>query len=189
MSRQHCCLKIQNGALLISDMGSRNGTFVNGEMLKAEHTAKVGDTLRVSRLQFEIVIDHGQPGNKKPKVQDVAEAAARTVSSTGGGGRFDEDSISDWLSKSEEDEKTLQDTQQFSLEDTPSVFSRADAVESPEKDEESVDGPVSGTEAEDSGSKRHKKKSYKKLPPREAMKAENSKCAADDVLKKFFNRR
>jgi len=63
VSRHHCLLKIEDGALHISDMGSRNGTFVNGKKLESVHVAKVGDTLRIGRLQFEILIDHGKPGN------------------------------------------------------------------------------------------------------------------------------
>ena len=39
----------------------------------------------------------------------------------------------------------------------------------------------------DAPSKKHKK--YKKLPSKDAAKAESSKSAADDVLRKFFNRR
>ncbi len=184
VSRHHCSLFIRNGSLVIKDMDSRNGTFVNGTKLVGEYVAKVGDTLRVGRLQFEVLIDHMQPGNKKPKVQGVAEAAARTVGSAKSPEGLDDESITDWLAPTEDDStKSLTDTQQFSLEETPTkMFVRSDELSD-------SDGqvPGSGEDTTDSGSKKHKK--FKKLPPKKANKADSSKSAADDVLRKFFNRR
>jgi pSer/pThr/pTyr-binding forkhead associated (FHA) protein len=184
ISRRHCLLKIDNGSLIISDMGSRNGTYVNGTKLEGEHVAKIGDTLRVGRLQFEVLIDHVQPGNKKPKVEGVADVAARV--SEGEQAKFDEESITDWLSSQDEDQEAMSETVHFSLEETPTkMFVRSDEMEAASDD--SVDAPESGEDAKESGSKRHKK--YKKLPPKEVAKAESSKSAADDVLRRFFNRR
>ena len=39
VSRRHCSIKVVDGKVIVSDMGSRNGTFVNGEQLKGEHIA------------------------------------------------------------------------------------------------------------------------------------------------------
>ncbi len=182
VSRNHCQLKIENGKLLIRDMGSRNGTYVNGSRLEAAHEAKVGDTLRVGRLQFEVLIDHVQPGNKKPRVAGVADAANRV--SAGTQERFDEDSITDWLSLTDdENEKNrAAETIRFNLDqDSTKMFIRSDEVEMPESDIDTIE------EEGDAPSKKHKK--YKKLPSKDAAKAESSKSAADDVLRKFFNRR
>ncbi len=182
VSRNHCKLKIENGKLTISDMGSRNGTFVNGGRLESPHEAKVGDTLRVGRLQFEVLIDHVQPGNKKPRVAGVAEAANRV--SEAEKDRFDEESITDWLSltDAEHEQQRSADTIRIDLDqDSTKMFIRSDEVEAgdnSEGDESSVS---------ESPSKRHKK--FKKLPTKEAAKSESSKTAADDVLRKFFNRR
>jgi pSer/pThr/pTyr-binding forkhead associated (FHA) protein len=184
VSRNHCCLKLVNGSVIISDMGSRNGTWVNGKRLESEHVARVGDTLRVGRLQFEVLIDHGQPGNKKPKVAGVADAAARVSSDRKSD--FDEESITDWLTADEEQQDAMAETQHFVLEEAPTrMFVRSDEIESSDNDDE--EGPESADKVKESGSKRHKK--YKKLPPKEIVKAESSKSAADDVLRKFFNRR
>lgn len=185
ISRTHCSLKVENGSVTIADLGSRNGTYVNGVKLEGPHQARSGDTLRVGRLQFEVMIDHARPGNKKPKVEDVAEAAARTAS--GATGPFNEDSITDWLSQNpEESARSLQETQQFSLEETPTkMFARSDEVQDGEGET-----PTDAGEGEESESEsKIRKKRYKKLPPREKIKAESSKGAADDVLRKFFNRR
>ena len=188
ISRQHCSIKVDNGRVIIADLGSRNGTFVNGRQLEGPHEAKPGDLLRVGRLQFEMVIDHVQPGAKKPKVEGVAEAAARTASAAGGEG-FDEESITDWLSApqdAEDSTQALADTQQFRLDETPTkLFVRSDEMnrskssdtaefEAPEEE------PPSGT---------MKKKKPGRLPNRPKFSAESSKVAADEVLRKFFNRR
>lgn len=183
ISRTHCSIKLTNGTVTISDMGSRNGTYVNGQMLAGVHQAKAGDTLRVGRLQFEVVIDHAEPGLKKPKVEGVAEAAARTANAALGG-ELDEDSITDWLTISpEESRQSLHDTTHFSLENTKTkLFVRSDELENTPK-------PLSGEEISESDSKSGKKDKFKKLPEVQNQKSESSKGAADDVLRKFFNRR
>lgn len=183
ISRTHCLIKLSNGAVSISDMGSRNGTYVNGQKLSGAYLAKSGDTLRVGRLQFEVIIDHAEPGLKKPKVEGVAEAAARTVNAALGG-ELDEDSITDWLTISpEESRQSLHDTTQFSLENTKTkLFVRSDELENTPK-------PASADEISESDSKPGKKDKYKKLPEVQKQKSESSKGAADDVLRKFFNRR
>lgn len=183
ISRRHCSLKIDNGKVTIADLGSRNGTFVNGEKIAGPYSAKVGDRLRVGRLQFELLIDHVKPSNKRPKVNGVAEAAARTAHNANGA--IDEESITDWLTQEADDDssKTLQETQQFNLEETPTrMFVRSDEI--PEHD-----APPSVQTLEESDTAKRKKKQYKKLPPKKMEKSESSKSAADDVLRKFFNRR
>lgn len=184
ISRHHCSLKIENGSVIISDMGSRNGTYVNGQKIDKPHVAKVGDTLRVGRLQFELLIDHVQPGNKKPKVQGVAEAAARTASSAANG-ELDDESITDWLTQpADEDDstKSLSDTQHFSLEETPTrMFVRSDEIS--DSTAETI------MDDSESSAGRKSKSAPKKLPVRPSAKAESSKSAADEVLRKFFNRR
>jgi pSer/pThr/pTyr-binding forkhead associated (FHA) protein len=50
-SRQHCKLSRQQTGFLLEDLGSRNGTLVNGQkitqpvLLKANHTFQIGDTM------------------------------------------------------------------------------------------------------------------------------------------------
>ena len=57
VSRKHCAIKISDGKVLVEDLKSRNGTFVNGARLDGTHVAKIGDSVRVGRLQFEVLID------------------------------------------------------------------------------------------------------------------------------------
>jgi hypothetical protein len=177
VSRHHCSIKTQAGQVLVEDAGSRNGTFVNGEQVAGSRVVRPGDILRVGRLQFEMVIDHLEPGIKRPKVEGVAQAAARAAS-VGANDQVDEESITDWLTESgsntsELDPKSLQDTRQFRLDETPTKLFVKSSELAAQKEAEAKKG--------DSKSR--------KLPTITRPSSEDSKTAADDVLRKFFNRR
>ncbi len=200
VSRQHCAIRLKDGKVEIEDLGSRNGSFVNDEQLKEVHLAKSGDRLRIGRLNFEVVIDPVKPGNKKPKVKDVADAAVRTAKQPkpSNNDNFDE-SITDWLS--EPDDTPLNgsfessETVQFSLEDLEALVGNSDSpIQKQEKaTEATTDGDdESDDEADeeaDGDDKKSKKKKYGKLPPLPKFSHEDSTEAAGEVLKKFFNRR
>lgn len=59
VSRQHCELHLGNGALLVKDLGSANGTYVNGKRI-AEQKLSAGDRLAVGPVLFIVQID-GNP--------------------------------------------------------------------------------------------------------------------------------
>jgi predicted component of type VI protein secretion system len=63
LSRQHARIWESDGALLIIDLGSRNGTRVNGRQLTAEHRLAAGDTIEVgdSKLSVEGVAPPPEP--------------------------------------------------------------------------------------------------------------------------------
>lgn len=177
VSREHCEILFGDGKVVINDLASRNGTFVNGKQLTETHVAKSGDSLRIGRLQFEVVIDPVKASAKKPRVGDVVEAAARTAQNKRSSL---EDSITDWLTDAEDDPNTAErdaiassETIQLNLEET-SVFGSAkresNSDETGDEEASSEDGP-------------------RKLPPMPKRQHDSSTTAADDVLKKFFNRR
>lgn len=76
VSRRHCQLSFQDGSLSLRDLGSRNGTFLNGK--KVEETAiEPGDFLRIGPVTFAFQIDglpqkvslpHTPPQIKKPEI-------------------------------------------------------------------------------------------------------------------------
>ena len=178
VSREHCEILVGDGSVIINDMGSRNGTFVNGKQLAQKHKAKSGDSLRVGRLQFEVVIDPVKASTKKPRVAGVVEAASRTAASKKKMSL--EDSITDWLSDDDDDDEDRRsiagsETVQLNIEET-TVFG---TIAKKEKDEDE----------EDAEETEGKNKDKSKLPPIPKFKHESSTSAADDVLKKFFNRR
>lgn len=184
VSRQHCGISIEEGRVIVEDMGSRNGTFVNGEQLDGPHEARSGDTLRVGRLQFELVLDPVR-GSKKQKVGSIVEAAARTARSTKQGGV--EDNVSDWLSDDDGDDSlsgSRTETIQFSMDETQTFDEEVSEERSSAEIE--VDPVVSESDSKE----KKKKKKYGKLPPTtKKSSSANSIDAADEALKKFFNRR
>lgn len=54
LSRRHAELKIIDGVLVVRDLDSSNGTFVNGEKVK-QATLHHGDTLAFDKLEFAVI--------------------------------------------------------------------------------------------------------------------------------------
>ncbi len=55
-SRQHASLQAAAGALYVTDLGSRNGTFLNGKRLASEGIElKVGDHVDVGNTRIEVL--------------------------------------------------------------------------------------------------------------------------------------
>ncbi len=193
ISRMHCVIRLKGGKVEIEDLGSRNGSFINDKPLTEVHHAKSGDRLRVGRLNFEVVIDPIKAGNKKPKVKDVADAAARTVETTKKPATEDfEESISDWLS--DEDGGPLtgsfgDETVQFSLDDADVSVDALNEQNSVANAELEAQKEAEKKEEEENNKKKRGKKEFGKLPPRPKFSHDDSTSAAGDVLKKFFNRR
>ena len=52
VSRYHCWLAFQDGRVLIEDLASVNGTFVNGDRLRERRELKPGDRVLVGNTQF-----------------------------------------------------------------------------------------------------------------------------------------
>jgi pSer/pThr/pTyr-binding forkhead associated (FHA) protein len=56
ISRQHCLLKVQaDGNLIIRDLGSANGTLVNGSRLVGERPLVDGDTLQLGPVVLQVI--------------------------------------------------------------------------------------------------------------------------------------
>jgi pSer/pThr/pTyr-binding forkhead associated (FHA) protein len=61
VSRRHCQIYEEFGKVMVRDLKSRNGTFVNDEAID-DAEIKAGDTLRVGPIHFVVQID-GVPDN------------------------------------------------------------------------------------------------------------------------------
>ena len=71
VSRHHCLLRFRGPEASISDLGSSNGTFVNGQRVRSQTTLQSGDEIRVGTYQF--VVDLGDRINP-----DEADGIAAT---------------------------------------------------------------------------------------------------------------
>jgi len=184
VSRKHCILVIRDNRLLVQDLVSRNGTFVNEKRLPTDK-AKVlssGDQLRVGKIAFEVLIEHGLQAAKKPEVNSVGEAAARTVESNTGS-RFEAIDVNAWLDEADQVDRVRKlsdpDTRQF----------RVESVE-PATPADEDSGELSTDDTGVRKLQRPEKAKPGKLPV-EAKKAStgDSRQAADNALKKFFSGR
>ena len=64
VSRKHCELVVEDDRLRVKDLGSANGTYVNGDRV-AEVCCGPGDMLTVGRVNFLLQID-GEPADIEP---------------------------------------------------------------------------------------------------------------------------
>jgi len=187
VSRRHCALVQKEGRLLLLDLKSRNGTFVNDKQLTHDKAKilKSGDHIRVGQLEFEIVIEIGIASAKKPEVntaQEVAQRVAEQAESklTDSRESFD---ISSWLLEADQIDRrpvvAEPDTRQFQMEETTHLDSEL-LHDSTELDSEEGSGKA----------KRPEKKPPMKLPKSTpGPTTKNTKDAASETLKKYFGGR
>lgn len=78
VSRHHCVFTVDDFTVRLRDLGSTNGTLVNGERIQGQVVLKAGDHVAVGKLSFEIVVKE-----KAPVAQPVAARgdASATASS------------------------------------------------------------------------------------------------------------
>lgn len=196
ISRRHCVVYVKDGELLVRDLKSRNGTWVNGERITDDRTLKSGDKIQFGPLAFEVMIDHSLGGDKKPKVSSVKEVAARTTSTGTDTVQLDEGDISAWLAEADEEERTRRrtdpDTRQLKLDQTDrlSVQKQLEKQSQVQTEEAKEETPTEEeTKRPSLPGKAKGKKTYGKLPQRPEAVPQNSRDAAAAMLKKFFNKR
>jgi len=70
VSRRHCELFEKKGLLLVKDLGSSNGTFVNGKKIQEQRVLEPGDELTIGQILLKVA----KVGQEPPK-----KAAASAV--------------------------------------------------------------------------------------------------------------
>ena len=76
VSRRHCVLEARAGELVVTDLGSANGTFINERQIQ-QGVARVGDVVRVGGSVLEI----GAPALRRGMETVLADAPDRTLES------------------------------------------------------------------------------------------------------------
>jgi pSer/pThr/pTyr-binding forkhead associated (FHA) protein len=99
VSRQHCLLRLSSEGLVVRDMGSRNGTFVNDVAIAEETLLKPGDVLRVGPLALQV------PHKRKRGDNSGATHPTLTLPKT-----TTDDDIAGWLSGVEGEQNAVGDT-------------------------------------------------------------------------------
>lgn len=76
VSRHHCVFSIDDYAVRLRDLGSTNGTLVNGNSLRGEVILKAGDRVTIGKLELEVNIRQGAAKTPPPPVaKDSTEDA------------------------------------------------------------------------------------------------------------------
>jgi pSer/pThr/pTyr-binding forkhead associated (FHA) protein len=175
VSRRHCAVTVGPADVWVEDLGSRNGTFVNGTRIEAKTRTKVadGDLIRVGSLELRVSCQTATP----PKQAG--------------------DDVSRWLVADDEQAGTSDTTRSITATQPAETGAETEAGES------SFVGGMEGSPTEstdDSGArssssislgelKAASKEKPGTLPQAAAKKADSSRDAAADALKKFFDRK
>ena len=66
VSRKHCEIVVEDGSIVINDLGSSNGTYVNQDRVESIPVS-AGDLLSVGGLVFVVSVN-GEPGDIDPEI-------------------------------------------------------------------------------------------------------------------------
>jgi pSer/pThr/pTyr-binding forkhead associated (FHA) protein len=70
VSRQHCQLLVTSEAASIRDLGSRNGTLINGQRVMGERGLADGDQIQIGPLVFEVQLERQPSPRPAPKTDE-----------------------------------------------------------------------------------------------------------------------
>lgn len=84
VSRHHCIFTLDDFSLRLRDLGSTNGTLVNGEALRKEAVLQPNDLVLVGNLEFKVVINEGDaqpiaPATSSASHEDTIVAGSETL--------------------------------------------------------------------------------------------------------------
>ena len=173
ISRRHCAITVSDTEIAIQDLGSRNGTYVNGERIEKRHSLAVGDQLRVGPLEFLVTYLRPvkTPAAKTPAASDDEMAGL----------------IDDWLAEADQADTSSagSETREFRLDET-------DRIDLPAKQPSQAEEAGSQAEAgsQDSPEEPEAKQGAVLPTPRKNVKQppKDTQEAAAQTLRKFFNR-
>jgi predicted component of type VI protein secretion system len=176
VSRRHCMVQVEPDVVWVEDLGSRNGTFVNGTRITEKIKLFEGDLLAVGGLQLKV--SGGSAG------QAVKTAAAAPPASWN-----DEEEVSRWLMAESGQPSGMHDTTQVAA----AVPVEAEGAAAHANDSPTIHVPAAN--ADRSSVVRmsiDELKASRTAPgslPVESKKAGSSREAAAEALKKLFGNR
>lgn len=137
VSRSHCEIVVSGKKVVIRDLGSSNGTFVNDRKIK-ETSLKAGDLIRVGPVQFTMQIDGVpakivplKPAAQAPKAAPEEPTRIAAPAAEPGSEEFDLDQL---------EELDAEDLSDFDIDeltgtDASGVIEEVDGVEEISEDE------------------------------------------------------
>jgi pSer/pThr/pTyr-binding forkhead associated (FHA) protein len=85
VSRQHCLLRVTEDTIDLRDLGSTNGTLLNGQRIIGERSIAPGDRIQVGPLLFEVALQEAEAKTTDTGVHcvDTAESEALRAADLG----------------------------------------------------------------------------------------------------------
>lgn len=116
VSREHCEFLIEDGALRLKDLGSRNGTFVNGERVEGTVEIQPGDRVAIGPVVFTAQID-GEPEHIEPPILEApTPAPVKSAAAPANSGDDQAEALSDLIAEMDSEDSSVFDLDMF-LED------------------------------------------------------------------------
>jgi len=201
ISRRHCAITRDQATVSVEDLGSRNGTLVNGQRIEEQVELHSGDELTIGSLKLLVAVSPGINNLKRPKVKTVADAVERTADAQQS--EVLEDDISSWLIGSPDTSEAVTETQTIRLDDTNAIRHQiappenadeeaSTPTEAPQDESEQLeeDAVVDQDELSEEEDDSKKKKGPGKLPPvPDKPASKDSREAAMDALRAWNRRR
>ncbi len=124
ISREHCEISIKNNEVHLRDLGSRNGTYRNGERVDGVVALEPGDRVAIGPMVFTVQIN-GEPEYVEPPLLEAPSSAtppSRRASSSAqapaaGSGTPEESDLSDMISEMSGDDSSVFDLDMYLDED------------------------------------------------------------------------
>jgi len=173
VSVHHCEVLVDEKRVVVRDLNSVTGTFVNDEQVEEKQILRAGDHLRIGRLEFEVVIE------KSPSDRDKKRASKDKKK-----GEPVAEKVVDLLDEADEQDRArrLKDPELRYLQVEPAAKETPKPEESEPKEEEETDDKKKKK-------KRPPKKPPGKLPPKPPMQTKDSTEAAEELLRKMLKPR
>lgn len=176
VSRRHCQVLKETDHVAVEDLGSRNGTFVNGKKIEAKTILHDGDRLRVGSLELTIAC-------VMPNVD-----------------RSEED-VSRWLMADDDVGSGLDTTHSIRMEDTASQNTGDESHSSIDVGQDATASETNPSDSAASGDSsltrsgslvdaiKESRSKPGTLPTKPKDDSDSSRDAAASALRKFFNNR
>jgi predicted component of type VI protein secretion system len=82
VSRRHAEIRVEDDAAFLHDLGSTNGTFLNGEAVAAILPLRDGDRIQIGPYSVTVAIDEAEDSPDRPPSDDESPAWSITPEST-----------------------------------------------------------------------------------------------------------
>ncbi len=174
VSRRHCAFHVEADSLVVEDLRSRNGTFVNGSRIEGRRPLVDGDIVRIGNLELKV----------------ACRAAAEPPSQRAAVPSENEDEVSRWLMADDEPAGMYDTTRALRVASEQTVPISPDATpKNPAAGEAAAEKPQDKPDPEATVIRGRTPAPGTAGGAGQKKTADTSRAAAAEALKKFFNNR